>query len=199
MMDPMPDSPFAEFAAPKISAAEAFQQRHAQERQARRARWSYLSLLTVASVLSASLAVSLLTSFQTFPLALGFALAGALLGLLVGWLVGAAIWAGLQTRSNSPFTMNPLGTELTRGNSWDKLTIWMVVWGVTGIVSGAAGGALKAGAAADQETAELLPLWAGSGSLIGFVVATLLWWAVRRFTAPRGGTRDPQVPPRITA
>jgi hypothetical protein len=176
MSDPEPQSPFAEFATEKPSALEYLKARQEQESRSRKESWILLLILAFLSALMSGIGASLAAGWQVFFPATGFAIVGALLGLVAGWVLGAAIWARLAIGPK----FITVHQDLVRGNPWDKLMIWLAVWGSIGISCGGAIGASKAVVSVLHVEAEtVLPLsWAGS--LAGIVIGFLLWFILRR-------------------
>jgi hypothetical protein len=171
------DSPFAEFAAPKLSAVEAYQARQEQDRRLRREKWQLLATLAGSAATFAAAAASYSAGIMALPAALGLALVGTLLGLLFGWLAGVIGWAIVSLRVRA--IGNPMAAELTRGNSWDRMTVWLTIWGILGIGYGAAWGAAT-GAGAEPEAA----VFAWLGALAGITAAFLTWLFLRRTRRP---------------
>jgi hypothetical protein len=180
MTEPLSDSPFAEFADPKPSAADYLRFRREQDRKARWEYWLLLAILAGAAALAAAGGASIEAGMPALPAALGLAIAGTLLGVLVGWLVGAVSWAGLSFGSKAPAPFKPIGTELVQGNSWDKMTIWLSGWGAIGIASGGAIGATKGAALAAQAAVDSVMPWFWGGSVIGVALGFVCWLLIRR-------------------
>jgi hypothetical protein len=177
MTESSSDNPFAEFAAPKPSAVEYLRSRREEDRKARSEYWLLMAVLSGASALAAAFGASIVGGISVLPAALGLAIAGTLLGVLVGWLVGAASWASLSFQSKA---FKPSGTEPARGNSWDRMTIWLSVWGVIGIASGGAIGASKGAVLAAQMKADSVIPWALGGAVVGLVVGFVVWLVLGR-------------------
>jgi hypothetical protein len=185
MTEPSSDSPFAEFAAPKVSAVEYIKARREQDRKGRRELWLLLAILTGAAALVAAGGASVAAGLTALPAALGMAILGTLLGVLVGWLAGAGAWALLAFRSKAPAPFKPIGADLVHGNAWDKMTIWLSLWGAIGIASGGGAGAAKGAELAVGATAESVIPWSLGGAALGVAIGLVLWLVLRRGQAGR--------------
>jgi len=191
MTESSSDEPFAEFAAPKPSAVEYLRSRRDQERRARREYWLLLAILAGASALAAAGGASVGAGVRVLPAALGLSVAGTVLGVLVGWLVGAVTWAGVSFQSKALTPYKPVGTELVRGNSWGKLTVWLSGWGAIGIAVGGAVGAAEGAVLAVQEVPDSVIPWSLGGSLLGIALGFVCWLVIRRRArAEQGAATD---------
>ena len=175
-----PDDPFAEFAVPKVSAVEHYKSRREQDRRARREYWLFLVVLAAVVATAASGGASISADIQVLPAALGLAVLGTLLGLLVGWLVGAAAWAFVSFQRGPLNPVAAAGAELVRGNSWDKMSVWLSVWGAIGIAGGGAWGASKGAELAATAAPGSLLLWTWFGALAGLPIGFVVWLVLRR-------------------
>jgi hypothetical protein len=188
MSEPSPDSPFAEFATKKPSALESLRARQEQERQQRGANWLLLAILVATSSTAAAVGAAVLAGPLAFPLAMAVGLAGAVAGVLVGWLIGMVTWASLVVRRRGPLplmTPDPLAKDLTRGNTWSNMTIWLSAWAAMGIWLGAAVGASQ-GAIVLVEKVTVEDVGAGCffGSLAGASLGFAAWLLIRRLRPP---------------
>lgn len=109
--------------------------------------------------------------------------AGAIIGLLIGWLIGAVSWVYAAGRSRRLISDMPLGAEMTRGNRWDRMSLWLAIWGAFGIAFGAAAGAAEGVAPlVPQRFSESVASWSWGGALGGTVVGFVVWLIVRGLT-----------------
>jgi hypothetical protein len=188
MSEPSPDSPFAEFATKKPSAVEYLRARQEQERQQRGANWLLLGILIAASSIAAAIGATLPAGLLAFPVAIAGSLACAVAGVLVGWLVGMVTWAILAVRRRGALPIvpaDPLAVDLTRGNTWSKMTVWLSAWAAVGICVGAAIGASQGAVVlVEQATVEQVAPWCWPGSMIGLALGLGAWLLVRRLRPP---------------
>lgn len=184
--DPVPDadSPFASFAEPKKSPVEEYRERAAQERQGSAARWSFVGLALVGTVFGAVAGVGSGVGVEPLrvPLALGYAIGCAVGGMLAGWVAGMTMYGLPWFRSMMPAKIKPVRATTMATTQWDGLTIWLALWTLVGIASGAAVGAMLATAPPDRATAEVGLAWGMGGASAGLAAAIAGWFLLRRAT-----------------
>jgi hypothetical protein len=178
MEEPEPDSPFAEFAVKKPSAVEYMRARQQSDRRALGERWLLWGMLTVCAGLGAGGAASLGSRLLALPAAAALGLGGAALGLLIGWLMGAATWAYIASGVNR-FSM-PLAPELTRGNSWDRMAVWLTTWGTIALTIGSPLGAARGAALMDPTATGAAMLLAWCGTVLGIGLGFAVWLVIKR-------------------
>lgn len=198
MTAPLPEEPFAEFAVPRTSALDEFKARIQQDRIASRERWFLLALLALSAGTLSAGGASWAAGLSLFPETLGIlgtALAGTVIGLLVGWLAGVVSWAFARSRSRYFMSMS-VAAELTSGNRWDRMSVWLALWGTIGIGFGAATGASSGVSRIAQRVgSDAIALWSWGGAFAGIGAGFVLWLFLRRWVRPEASPVAPALPP----
>ena len=191
MGESVPDRPFAEFASPPTCAVDDHRARLDQERRDRRGRWLFLAWVAAGAAVGAGTGLGVGVGADVVPAAVGTGVLGAGVGALVGWVVGVVAWAGQVFAGRAPGPFKPVGWGLVRGSSWDRLSAWVTVWGLIGILTGAAVGSMSGAALVREGLSEaaMLP-WSSPGATAGTAAAVGGWVIVRRRGGRAAGTSE---------
>jgi hypothetical protein len=194
--EPSPESPFAEFAAPKESAYEAYKKRLRQERGQRWRRWGFLLLAVLSSALGASIAVSIGVTSDVFPTALYLGVIGGIVAMLLGMVGGAMAWATqvFGTDTSNPFRgMSdpwPATFSYDRNVLLSSMSIWTALQALLVIPIGTVSGVgIAVSRMAAVGAGSFFLWWASAGALAG-VLFPVAGWFVNRYWR-RAGARHP--------